>query len=170
MEKDELLIPKQHKRIRLVKPIVVAKPRKDDFEAEIWHKKAQYAEITGLGEHLCIEGYFGRMFRSDPQLVEEALCEFGDMYQRMCDRFDKDPNDAQNWEVLCWNDLYRMLNLIPSMAGDQYGYVNSEDYRVEMDFETKDIDQGEWVDLFREPYFYFAPTFGCYPDPCYLEY
>lgn len=173
MEKDELLIPKQHKRIRLVKPIVVAMPKKTDFNEKVWLKKAQYAEVTGLGEHLCIEGYFGRIFRSDPALIEEALCEYGDMYQRMCNRYDEAPenNKADVAEVMCWNDLYRMLNLIPSIAGDQYGYVNSEDYRIDaMDFDTKEVDQGEWVDLFREPFYYFAPKPGSYPDPWYLEY
>lgn len=168
MEQNELLIPKQ--QIRRVKPIQIAKPKRLDTQAEIWRKKAAYAEETGMGDLLCIEGFFGRPFRSDRQYVEEILCEYCDMYANMCERFDSDPGNPNNYEVICWNDLYSMLNLIPSMAGDSYGYVNSDDYRVEMDFETKMVDQGEWVDCFKEPFFYFTPKPSCYPDPCYREY
>lgn len=162
---SNVIVPQ--KRLRKIKPLVVAKPRSDVD----WVRKAELAEPTGMGDILCIEGYFGRPFRSDPELVDDILCEFADMHDRMCQRFDEAEDGQKQYEVMCWNDLYRMLNLIPSTAGDQYGYVNSEDYRVDgIDFETKWIDQGEWVDCFREPFYYFRPKDGCGPDPCYLEY
>ena len=164
---NSIALPK--KPIRRIKVLAVARPK---LETD-WFKKAELAEPTGMGDTLCIEGYFGRVFRSDRQLVEEILAEQCDMYDRMCERFDKAKENEKEavMEVLCWNDLYRMLNLIPSIAGDSYGYVNSPDYRVSaMDFDTKWCDQGEWVDCFREPFFYFNPKPFCVPDPCYLEY
>ena len=130
--------------------------------------KAAAAEPTGKGDLLIIDGFFGRMFRSDEGCVRDELNEFCRQYNEMCRQLDEDPAH-QYFECMNWNDLYALHGVIPSIVGDQWGYSNSEDYRVEMDFQVSFVTDNDWVEKFGEPYLYYEPYEWCYPDPCYLE-
>lgn len=133
-----------------------------------WKEKALAAEPTGKGNLLCIDGFFGRMFRSCAECVDDELDEYVRMYNESCRRFDEDPAH-ECYEVQSWNDLYCLHGLIPSIAGDEWGYTNTEDYRVDMEFETKLIEQGEYYELFGEKYYIYFPRDYCVPSPCYKE-
>ena len=154
--------PKSHV---IVKDIPVAHINLDGID---WKQKAVAAEPTGKGDLLCIDGWFGRMFRSCRECVEDELDEYVRMYNEMCARLDEDPAH-EYYEVLSWNDLYYLHGLMPSIAGDEWGYTNTDDYRVDMDFRIEYIDHGEYYELFGEPYIVYYPYDWCTPDACYKE-
>lgn len=132
-------------------------------------KKAVSAEPTGKGDLLVVNGWTGRMFRSDEGCVRDELKEFNRKYLEDCARYDEDPAHMY-CEVMNWNDLYYLHGLIPIEGGDHEGWTNSEDYRVSsIDFNCKMVTEGDWVNLLGEPYLYYSPKEWCYPDPCYME-
>ena len=49
-----------------------------------WKEKALAAEPTGKGNLLCIDGFFGRMFRSCAECVDDELNEYVRMYNESC--------------------------------------------------------------------------------------
>lgn len=67
-----------------------------------------YAEETGRGKLLCYEGYSGRWFRSDEDLVRNAIKQYSDMYKQGCS--------------LSWNDFYELLGIEHSHFGWQFGF------------------------------------------------
>ena len=138
------------------------------IDSDLARKKAVAAEPTGKGDLLIIDGFFGRMFRSDEGCVRDELDEFCREYNEYCRRLDEDPA-GEYFEVMNWNDLYSLHGIIPSIAGNQWGYSNSEEYRVEMGFRVDYVTEGEWVKKLGEPYLYYEPYEWCYPDPCYME-
>lgn len=139
-----------------------------NINKELGRQKALAAEPTGKGDLLIIEGFFGRMFRSDEGCVRDELEEYCRQYKEICRRLDEDPAH-QYFEVMSWNDLNALHGVIPSVAGDYWVYANSEDYRVELDFDIYLMTEGEWVEKLGEPYLYYEPYEWCYPDICYME-
>lgn len=131
-------------------------------------EKAMAAEPTGKGNLLVVDGFFGRMFRSDEGCVRDEIDEFCREYNEMCRQLDEDPAH-QYVEVLSWNDLYRLHGIIPAVAQDVWGYTNSEDYRVHMQFEFTYVTEGKWAELFGEPFLLYEPREQCYPEPGYME-
>lgn len=158
----------QANRKTKVVPMQIGRILLSRIDSDLAKKKAVAAEPTGKGDLLVIEGYFGRMFRSDEGCVRDELEEYCREYREICRRLAEDPAH-QYYEVLNYNDLYGLHGIIPSIAGNQYGYTNSEDYSVELEFKVDYISEGEWVDKFGEPYLYYEPEEWCYPDPCYME-
>ena len=156
----------EKRKIMRIKDIPVVKPKFGGFIK--WDEHAKFAEPTGKGELLCVDGFFGRMFRSEEGCVRDELDEYVRSYNEMCQMLNEDPAH-QYYEVLNYNDLYSLLGILPSVAGDQWGYTNSEDYRVDLGFDVVMVTEGEWVDKLGEPYLYFEPAEGSGPDPCYLE-
>lgn len=137
-------------------------------DSELLKQKVLFAEPTGKGNLLIIEGFFGRMFRSDEGCVHDEIEEYCRQYQEMCQRLDEDPAHDYH-EVLSFNDLYSLHGIFPSIAGDQWGYTNSEDWRVNLDFKIELITDSELSQKIKEPYIYYEPYEWSYPDPCYLE-
>ena len=157
-----LIVPKRS--IKIV-PMMVLKP----MQSINYHEKAIAAEPTGKGEVLCIEGFFGRMFRSDPGCVRDELDKYSEKYREICDRYDEDPAH-EYYEVLNWNDLYYLHGIIPSIAGGNWGYTNTPDYRCsDIVFDSEYVEDGEWYDMFGEAYFYYNPREYSVPMECYME-
>lgn len=163
-------------KLKQVRPIQIGrnlkKPANEIILKEetikLFKNKAKYAEPTGKGDLLIIEGYFGRMFRSAEKSVRKELREYCDQYKELCRRFDEDPA-KQYYEVLAWNELYNRHTITPSVAGDEWGYRNSDDYRVELDFYIQLHTSGPWVERLGEAYLYYEPYEWCPPFPCNLE-
>lgn len=93
---------------------------------ELNHKKwgkitLTNAEETGKGDLLCIEGYSGRIFRSNEQAVRSGVAKFVGMVRR--------------GDTVCLNDLYRCLHIQETHFGYQYGWPSGED----------------WTDCWRDP-------------------
>ena len=153
---------------RKIVPMQVGQILLSKISPELAKEKALAAEPTGKGNTLIIDGFFGRMFRSDEGCVRDEIDEFCRQYEEICRRLDEDPAH-QYYEVLSWNDLYALHGIIPGMVQDQWGFTNSEDYRVDMDFGIEYITEGEWVDKLGEPYLLYYPKEWSYPDPCYME-
>ena len=143
----------------------IQKPKKDvDYKL-----KAAYAEPTGKGDLLIIEGFFGRMFRSDEGCVRDELDEFSRKYHEICQRYDDDPAH-EYYEVMSYDELFYLHGLIPAVGPTGWGYTNTPDYRVSsIDFDVYLVTEGEWVDKLGEKYLYYCPKEYCTPDPCYLE-
>lgn len=84
-------------------------PTKDEF-------KHQTIETTGYGDLLCIDGYSGRIFRSSQDAVVNAQERLNDMFL--------DPENG----YASMNDYFRFLNIEQSGWGEEYGWVNNEDW------------------------------------------
>lgn len=119
---------------------------------------ASYAEETGNGDLLCIEGYSGRMFRSSMSAVDDALARFNQRYL--------------TGEYMCLNDLYHYLGILETHFGWQYGWPASDDYleffRDEggIMFETTLIEDPK---DFTEPVYCIDIRSEHYPMECWLE-
>lgn len=135
-----------------------------------YREKAIYAEPTGKGNLLIIEGYFGRQFRSDQGCVDEELDKYSEMYRELCRQYDEDPAH-EFYEVLAYNELYFLHGLIPNVAGGDWGYTNTPDYRIEggIEFDRRMVTEGIWREQFGEDFYYYCPKAYCVPDACYLE-
>ena len=140
-----------------------------NFEALMDFKsKALAAEPTGKGNLLVMEGYFGRLFRSSEECVRKELKEYKEKYEKLCQMFDEDP--AHEYvEVINWNDLYALHGILPTIAGNLYGYTNTEDYRTDIYWTIEMVTEGEWVKKFGEPFLYYYPNEGSQPESWYLE-
>ena len=158
----------ENRRKGKVVPMQIGRILLSKIDDDMAKKKAIAAEPTGKGDLLVIDGFFGRMFRSDEGCVRDELDEYCRQYNEICRRLEEDPAH-EYYEVLNYNDLYGLHGIIPSVAGNLYGYTNSEDYSVDLAFDIEYITEGEWVDKFGEPYLYYQPKEWCYPDPCYME-
>lgn len=170
------IVNAKKKKLRLVKPLLPIEPSYDLIDFKV---KACYAEPTGTGNTLCLDDFFGRLFRADVEFVENCLKEFQDEYAQACKRMTedcdmqrragKDPPIPQCLEVTNWNDLYDKLHLIHSTIGDSWGYTNSEDCQTDLiidyTFHKDDAIAVKW----GEPIFIFSPRMGSYPDPWYLD-
>ena len=157
-----------NQKLRRTASIPVGRVLLSKIDEKMSKVKAAAAEPTGKGNLLVIDGFFGRMFRSDEGCVRDEIDEFCRQYNEMCMKLDEDPAH-QYFEVMNWNDLYALHGIIPGIAQDQWGYTNSEEYRVQMDFDIDYVTKGPWVEKFGEPYLYYEPKEWCYPDPCYME-
>lgn len=132
-------------------------------------KKAVSAEPTGKGDLLVVNGWTGRMFRSEEGCVRDELEEFNRKYQEDCRRLDEDPAH-EYYEVTNWGDLYCLHGIIPMEGSSHEGWTNDEDHRVaSIDFDCYMVTEGEWVERLGEPYLYYCPRDYCLPDPCYME-
>lgn len=157
-----LIVPKRSLKIV---PMMSLKPK----PGVSYREKALAAEPTGKGDVLCIEGFFGRIFRSDPDCVKDELEQYSQRYIEMCEKSDEDPAHKY-YEVMNWNDLYYLHNVVPSIAGGCWGYTTSDDWRVpSIDWDMEYVEKGEWFEMFGEPYFYYNPKQYSVPFECYLE-
>lgn len=156
MESKRKLIP--------LRDAIVARPPTCD-----WKKKAKYAEPTGMGDLLCYETWFGRIFRSDEDFVRDVVAEFCEEYKEMCMKMDEDPAH-QYFEVTSYDDLFNMLHLMPGYGPEGWGYSNTEDYRVNLEFDILRHTVGSSLyEKFGEDVLTITPRDYCAPDPCYLE-
>lgn len=153
---------------RKIVPMQLGSINLSKIDDKLIKQKVLAAEPTGKGDLLIIDGFFGRMFRSSEKCVREEIDEFCKQYEEMCRRLDEDPAH-EYYEVLSWNDLYSKHPIITAPAQDQWGYTNSDDYRVDLMFQIDYVTEGKWVDLFGEPYLIYYPMDWCTPDPCYME-
>lgn len=135
----------------------------DIIPLEVYRQKALLAEPTGRGTDLIVDKYFGRTFLSDAGCVEDNLDKFIEEYEDRCRRFDEDP--AHEYvDPLTYNDLYMLQGVIPSIAGYDWAWSNTEEYRVAMKFKTDWVDSGEWVYRFGTRFFMFEPYAGSEPE------
>ena len=134
-----------------------------------YREKAIYAEPTGKGDLLIVEGFFGRQFRSEQGCVDEELDRYSEMYRELCRRYDEDPA-KEYCEVQSWNELYFLHGIIPNVAGGNWGYANTPDYRVQdIDWDRRMVTDGEWREMFGEDFYYYCPKPYCVPYDYYLE-
>lgn len=113
-------------------------------------------EITGNGDLLCYEGFFGRWFRSSEACVREAVDKFRQYY------------DDGNY--INYNDLYSLLNIATTHAGNEYGYSQNEDYRSDMEFDIIRIPADENFEGMHEEVLVLEPAGRySYPIDCYME-
>ena len=132
-------------------------------------EKVRYAEPTGKGNLLVLDGFLGRMFRSDEGCVRDEINEFIRKYNEICMRLDEDPAHMC-FDTMSWNDLYMLHGLVPSIAGDTFGYTNLEDYRVGLKFDIYMVEDGQSImGNLGEPYLYYEPCSFCQPEMCYRE-
>lgn len=97
-------------------------------------------EDTGNGDTLCIEGFSGRLFWSDPECVDRAQQEFNEL---RCPNGD----DSEVYSV-SYNEYFRLLGLIPTHLGHQVGYPAEDWAPDEISFDNtyipyKDVEQYE---------------------------
>lgn len=113
-------------------------------------------EITGNGNLLCYEGFFGRWFRSSENCVREAVDKFMQLYAE--------------GNYINYNDLYSLLNIAVTHAGNEYGYSPSEDYRCDMEFDIVRIPEDENFEGMKEEVLVLEPAGRySYPIDCYME-
>ena len=161
-------VPRKIIPMQVGRTLITTGFRSSLFDEVHMKQKAVCAEPTGKGNLLILDAYFGRMFRSDEGCVRDELDEYCRLYYELCRKLDEDPAH-QYYEVLSWNELYSLHGIIPSIAGDSFGYTNTDDYRVELDFDVGLITDGEWVEKLGEPFLCYQPFEWCYPNPCYME-
>ena len=172
MENSGIVVPKR--KLIKVKPLAYADPTSGAWKRLNLRNKAMFAEPTGKGRHLIIDGSFGRIFRSDPECVIDELEQFNRTYQELCSAYDDARNgigkDDAMPEIMCQNELYLLHGLITCAAGDKYGFSVTEDYRINsIDFRHELVTEGDDVDRFGEPYFYYEYQDYCFPYTYYLE-
>lgn len=137
-------------------------------QRKVYREKALAAEPTGKGDVLIVDGFFGRMFRSHPDCVDDELDEFVRQYNEMCQKLDEDPAH-EFFEVLSYNDLYYLHGIVPGYAQGSWGWTNTDDYRVNLEFDRKFVEDNDWAELFGEGFYYYCPKEFCVPDPCFME-
>ena len=125
-------------------------------------------EETGHGNYLCCDYLFDRLFRHDPDMVREICEEYCNQYNASCEKNVEDP-DHTPCEVTNYNDLYKMLSIDESGIGDIFGYTNTKDYSVFLEFQYEYLYSGPMVEKYGEPIFFFGPKQGCEPMECYME-
>lgn len=125
-------------------------------------------EETGRGNFLCCDEQFGRIFRDDPDTLREICEEFCRQYNDSCEKFSEDPVHTPA-DVTNYNNLYIAISIDESGVGDQFGWTNTEDYRVFLEFHYDYVDSGPMVEKYGEPIFFFGPKKGCEPYECYRE-
>lgn len=124
--------------------------------AEIEKSFRPTIEITGNGNLLCYEGFFGRWFRSSENCVREAMDKFMQLYAE--------------GNYINYNDLYSLLNIAVTHAGNEYGYSPSEDYRCDMEFDIVRIPEDENFEGMHEEVLVLEPAGRySYPIDCYME-
>lgn len=124
--------------------------------AEIEKSFRPTIEITGNGNLLCYEGFFGRWFRSSENCVREAVDKFMQLYAE--------------GNYINYNDLYTLLNIAVTHAGNEYGYSPSEDYRCDMEFDIVRIPEDENFEGMKEEVLVLEPAGRySYPIDYYME-
>ena len=113
-------------------------------------------EITGNGNLLCYEAFFGRFFRSSENCIREAVDKFMQLYAEGC--------------PINYNDLYSLFNIATTHAGAEYGYSPNEDYRVDLQFDIVRVPADENFEGMEEEVLTIEPAGSwCYPYECYME-
>lgn len=113
---------------------LVGKEKIDEIKQEFFKKNNTVftgIQKTGGGDELWMDGYYGTLFYSSKQAVEEGIEAFNHL---ICP--EAGPEDLQlpwekvrkNTQYACMNDLYSILNLEPILAGDDQGYTTYEGY------------------------------------------
>lgn len=109
------------------------------------------AEETGNGHILCLEGYSGRWFYSEPDVVDDALIKFNHVYEA-------------NGHYASMNDLYECLDIQETHFGYDFGWsgenTGSPDY---ITFETN------FVELKGVPVYVIDLAPSCYPWEGFYE-
>ena len=147
-----------------IKDMLIADP-KQYFRKEL----LQTIESTGRGNDLCYEFYLGRLFRDDAESCRDNCLEYSRIYRESCERLDEDPAHAY-YEVQNFNDLYKMIGIRPSGAGDSFGYTNDDEWRVSsIDWDFEWVESGPMADEFGEKIFFFGPREYCVPQQYYRE-
>jgi len=87
---------------------------KQDVTKEVMCVAGPSVEETGKGDLLCFEEYGGRWFRSEELPVNDAVAAFKQKFE-----------DGNN---VCFNDLYKFLDISESKFGCQATYINNPHY------------------------------------------
>lgn len=127
-------------------------------------------EDTGLGNDICIDAFFGRVFLSDAGAVHEINEAFSDEYELMCRAVDEDPAGEFN-DVLNYNDFYKRQHLSGDfIIGETYGWPTAKDWRTNrIEWDEAWIDSGPYAEIYGQAVFMFAPKEYCKPMECYME-
>lgn len=125
-------------------------------QEEVEKRMRPTIELTGNGDELCFEGYFGRWFRSSEKAVRKAVADYRD--------------DYEHGHCLSYNDLYHKLNIAETHVGDEFGYSPSEDYKSEMEFDIVRVPADEHFEGMDEEVIVIEPASQySYPMLSYME-
>ena len=111
------------------------------------------AEETGNGHFLCLDGYSGRWFYSEPEAVDEAIKLFNENYE-------------DQGYIASLNELYKALGITETHFGWQFGWNGSMDgYSPTYINFTTDIINIKGVEVYV-----FEPlSADDYPFQCWIE-
>lgn len=131
--------------------------------AEIVHNDEKfsipYAEESGHGDTLCIDGWSGRVFKASKEWVESAIAKFKAFYE-------------VDHSCVCLNDLYELLNILPTHMGWRWGYPADAEGTCGFGVDTLDI----YVNYIEDDPTYHMPVviieygYDSYPIECWYEY
>lgn len=97
------------------------------------------AELTGKGELLCLDGQFGKWFRSSKEDVDKGIEEFKLMVEG---------DDTHERIHACYDDLYELWGTLPTHIGYIFGWPPDEDYRPsEIKFKTTLVHGYQYGDI-----------------------
>lgn len=143
-------------KVKLV-PVRAVPPPKEELE----NGYRQTIELTGNGNLLCYEGFFGRWFRSSEVCVREAVAKYIDLYNG---------DEFREGEYVNFNDLYALLGIASTHIGAEYGYATNPDYKVTMEFDIVRIPEDENFEGMNEEVLVIEPAGNwSYPMECYME-
>jgi hypothetical protein len=148
----------------VVREFPVAIPSKDYLII-----KTPTIETTGLGNQLCYDYFLGRIFYDDELHLRKCVKEFIDEYHASCRRLDEDPAH-ECYDVTNYNDLYKKIGIETTIVGDQFGWTNTDDYRVNLRISFVMVDSGSMYEKYgNQKILFFGPEDDCLPDQCYME-
>ena len=164
----KIIIPER--KLKQIQPMQRAKFRPDVPERKIDYRlKAKYAEPTGLGDTLCLETCFGRLFRSDEGCVRDQTDEFIYLYQSMCKTFDDNPI-SENRGILEFNELYFTYGLLPIASVPIWGYPIMEGYHPKLSCNIELRTDDHLASEYGEPYVRIEFPEEAWPEICAYEF
>ena len=125
-------------------------------------------EYTGSGDQLCDDAWGGRWFRASIEAVNEGIRFIQEAY---VDSIQDIEENRGYGKLLNYNDLYNVWNISDTLPGGLWGWSPSEDWRVDMTFETTLVEVGEHelADKMGESVYIIEPGANSLPIECYME-
>ena len=125
-------------------------------------------EYTGSGDQLCYDAWGGRWFRASIEAVNEGIRFIQEAY---VDSIQDIEENSGYGKLLNYNDLYNVWNISDTLPGGLWGWSPSEDWRVDMTFETTLVEVGEHelADKMGESIYIIEPGANSLPIECYME-
>lgn len=128
-----------------------------DARIEAALKKIPAIEETGKGEQICLDGIFGRWFKSTEQDVKSAIDIFNKNWQEM--------NSQCGFAGTNVNDLYDKLGIQTTHAGYQYGWCSECTCRdILVNYTVVNLENGMGDVVVIEP------AYDEFPYPAWYEY